>query len=230
METITSKENNSNNKYVVFLDLDQTLADSISGKSLVKEAYRRGLISNSNLIKAIINSLLFKLKLRDPIRIIDSMISWVKGISESTLAEMCTVVFREVILPAVYNDARLEIRDHQAKNAKIVILSSALDGVCNLMAQELKLDDVLCSILEVKNGILTGQPVGHICFGAEKAVRLMEYCRDNSFAPSEAWYYGDSVSDIPPLSAVGHPVCINPDKKLKRAAIRNNWKILSWKN
>jgi HAD superfamily hydrolase (TIGR01490 family) len=230
METIFSQENSTRHNYVVFFDLDQTLADSISGRSLAKEAYRKGLMSNLNLLNAILNSILFRLKLRDPLKIIDSMVSWVKGIPENVMDEMSKSVFKQTILPSIYNDARAEIIIHKAHNARVVILSSALEGVCLEMAKELSMDEILCSALEADNGIMTGRPVGHICFGEEKAVRLKEYCRNNSFLAMEAWYYGDSVSDIPPLSAVGHPVCINPDKQLKRVAIRKCWKILNWKN
>jgi HAD superfamily hydrolase (TIGR01490 family) len=230
METIFSQENSPSHNYVVFFDLDQTLADSISGKSLAKEAYRKGLMSNLNLLNAILNSILFRLKLKDPLKIIDSMVSWVKGMPENVMDEMCKSVFKQTILPSIYNDARAEINIHKAENAKVVILSSALKGVCQEMAKELSMDDVLCSALEADNGIMTGRPVGHICFGEEKAVRLEEYCRNNRFATSEAWYYGDSFSDIPPLSAVGHPVCINPEKQLRQVALRKSWKILNWKN
>jgi HAD superfamily hydrolase (TIGR01490 family) len=230
MGTIFSQESSARYNYVVFFDLDQTLADSISGKSLAQEAYRKGLMSNLNLLNAILNSILFRLKLKNPLKIIDSMVSWVKGIPENVMDEMCKIVFRETILPSIYNEARTEISIHKAENAKVVILSSALKGVCLEMAKELSFDDVICSSLEAEKGIMTGRPVGHICFGEEKAVRLKEYCRNNGFTASEAWYYGDSLSDIPPLRAAGHPVCINPEKRLKRVAVRNGWKILSWKN
>jgi len=230
METTFSEANNQPHKYAVFFDLDQTLADSISGKSLAKEAYRKGLMSNRNMLNALLNSILFRLNLRDHLRIIDSMVSWVRGIPENVIDEMCKDVFIDSILPSVYNDARSEIRMHRAGNARVVILSSALKGVCQEMARELALDDVICSTLEAEKGIMTGRPVGHICFGAEKASRLKEYCTNNNFVLSEAWYYGDSASDLPPLNVVGHPICINPDKQLKKVALRNNWRILNWKN
>jgi len=45
----------------------------------------------------------------------------------------------------------------------------------------------------------------------------------------DAWYYGDSISDLPVLKTVGFPVCVNPDKKLIKAAKENSWKICYWK-
>jgi phosphoserine phosphatase len=45
----------------------------------------------------------------------------------------------------------------------------------------------------------------------------------------DAWYYGDAIIDQPALSIVGHPVCINPDHKLKRVAEKNKWTVNNWK-
>ena len=109
-----------------------------------------------------------------------------------------------------------------------MILSSALTTICRQMAENLNIDDIICSGLEVKNGYMTGRPLGHLCFGEEKAVRLKRYCEIFNFSLSEAWYYGDSISDLHALSVVGNPVCVNPDKKLKKAAKRRGWKIVLW--
>jgi HAD superfamily hydrolase (TIGR01490 family) len=230
METIFSKDNNIRENYFAFFDLDQTIADSISGKSLANGAFRKGLLTTHDLINAIIASIQFRLKLRDPIKIIDEMVNWVKGIPENSLADLCSEISKEVIIPSIYKEAISEIEFHKSKNARIVILSSALTFVCHELAVYLKIDDVICSELEVRDGYLTGKPVGHICFGEEKAVRLQEYCIINNSPQSDAWYYADSISDLPALKEVGNPVCVNPDKKLKKTAIEKNWKILKWKN
>jgi len=92
------------------------------------------------------------------------------------------------------------------------------------------MDDIICSDIEVKNGYLTGRPRGRLCFGEEKKSRLREYCEKNNTKTSDAWYYGDSISDLPALSSVGNPLCVNPDKKLKKAAHKRGWKTLRWHN
>jgi HAD superfamily hydrolase (TIGR01490 family) len=228
METISSKENNVSKNYIAFFDLDQTLTKSISGKELVKSAYRKGLISNYDLMNAIFLTVSFRLKFKDPLKIIEAMLGWVNGISEKTLAGLCSQVFLEVILPSVYAEARSEIEFHRTRNAKVVILSSALTQICQAMVKNLNFDDYICSDLEVKNGNFTGRPIGRLCFGEEKAARLMEYCMNDNCSPSNAWYYGDSISDLPVLNAVGNPICVNPDRKLKKTAIKRNWQIRYW--
>jgi HAD superfamily hydrolase (TIGR01490 family) len=228
METISLKDSADPKNYIVFFDLDQTITKSISGKELAKGAFRKGLLTHWDLVKAIVLSLLFRFNLKGQLKIIDDMVSWVKGIPEKTITDLCYEVFHEVLLPSVYSGARSEIEFHRSKNAKLVILSSALTPICCEMAKSLRMDDILCSELEVMNGFMTGRPVGHLCFGSEKAVRLNEYCRINNFAPTDAWCYGDSISDLTALEAVGNPVCINPGRELKNIATKRGWKILKW--
>jgi HAD superfamily hydrolase (TIGR01490 family) len=228
METIFSRESNSNFNYIAFFDLDQTLAKSISGRSLAREAYKKGIMKNRDLVRAVILSVLFRLKLKDPSEIIDKMVSWVKGLPEKILKDLCYDVAHEIIIPSVYEEAKNEINFHKSANAKVVILSSALKDVCREVAIYLNLDDIICSELEIKNGYLTGQPVGHLCYGEEKGTRLKAYCKIYNCPPTEAWYYGDSFSDLSALIAVGNPVCVNPDNILKQTAIKRGWKILSW--
>jgi HAD superfamily hydrolase (TIGR01490 family) len=216
--------------YVAFFDLDQTIAGSVSGKVLYREAFSKGLVTRWDLLKAVLLSISFKLKLKDPREIIDKMVSWVKGIPEMTMDNLCYEVSIKEIIPYVYKDARVEIENHKRENAKVVILSSTVTSICQEMAKNLGMDDIICTKLEVRNGNLTGLPVGHICYGEEKAIRLKAYCEKYSFSPADAWYYGDSMADFHALNSVGNPVCVNPDKKLKKKARNRGWKVVSWNN
>jgi len=229
MGTIISGDKIVQSKYVAFFDLDHTLTNSISGKALAIGAYRKKWLSSFDLLNAIWLSLLFRLRLRDELEIINSMVSWVKNIPERDYIELCLEIFNDEILPSTFKEARAEIEIHRANKARLVILSSALKPICEAMSTDLKIDDILCSDLEVKNGFMTGRPLGQLCFAEEKAKRLISYCIANGFTQSEAWYYGDSISDLPALKVVGNPVCVNPDNKLKRKATGYGWPIRLWK-
>jgi len=228
MEIISSKEGNRDKSYLAFFDLDHTLISAVSGKELTLGAYKRGLMKNADLMTAIFLSLLYKFRFVDPGKAINKMGRWVKGVTVEDLEKLCAGITEEVLIPSIHKQAREEIRIHKDKNAGLVILSSTLTPVGNIMSEYLGMDDILCSELEAVNGILTGLPVGAFCFREEKVVRLKQYCEKNNSKLKDAWYYGDSISDLPALSIVGHPVCINPDKKLERVARKNGWKIYYW--
>jgi HAD superfamily hydrolase (TIGR01490 family) len=230
METTFSKENHTPEKYIVFIDLDRTITSVISGRALARVALREGLMKPRDLINALYLSSLYKFRLKDPLLIIRNMTSWVKGIPEKSIIDLCNVVSREIILPGVYEEARGTIRSHKEKGARIVILSSSLSYLCREIADNLGIDDIICSSLEVRDGYLTGLADGTHCYGKEKADRLTEYCKKRNAVISDSWYYGDSESDLPVLALVGNPVCVNPERKLKRAALKRGWQILYWKH
>jgi HAD superfamily hydrolase (TIGR01490 family) len=228
METTSSKDNNNRKSYIAFFDLDRTITKAISGKELAKSALRKGFLSYTNLFFALNSSLAYKLSLKEEQKIVNEMVRWVKGLTEQTLSDLCTGIIEKAMLPSVYEEARMEIKSHKEKNGRVVLLSSALIPICHEIVLNLEMDDFVCSDLETVNGLLTGKPVGKLCFGPEKAVRLKSYCEKHNSDPSDAWYYGDSISDLQVLSAVGNPVCVNPDKRLRKEAVGRNWKILSW--
>ena len=58
------------------------------------------------------------------------------------------------------------------------------------------------------------------CKGEEKVKRIQNWLASKNIQPDYAasFAYGDSKSDLPMLRLVGHPVQVNPKKKLKKAA------------
>jgi HAD superfamily hydrolase (TIGR01490 family) len=230
MARIFSEKMKNEMNYAAFFDLDKTLIEEISGNALVRTAWKKGLISRTDLLRAFYLYLLFKLRLRDPLDIIENMVGWVKGKSESEMEELCRYVSREILLPSVYREAVTEINIHKAKGVKVIILSSALTSICSLISENLGMDGYLGSSLQAKDGYLTGKPSGRLCYGKEKLNRLTGYCSANNINHSEVWYYSDSISDLPVLLSVGNPVCVNPDRELTKEAMKRGWKILLWKN
>jgi HAD superfamily hydrolase (TIGR01490 family) len=228
MGTITSENNIKGKSYIAFFDLDDTLIRANSGKLLVRGAYDKGMMSLSDLIKALWLSFLYKFRLMNSEKIIAGMFKWLDGMSEKSLIDLSSEVFENHLLHAIPEEARSEIRMHKDKNAAVVILSSALSSVCQAVAAHLEMDDYICTHIETDGGKCTGRPDGKICFGNEKVSRLKEYCEKNNSKVTDAWYYGDSISDLPVMQIVGNPVCINPDKKLLKEANKNSWKIYLW--
>jgi HAD superfamily hydrolase (TIGR01490 family) len=216
------------NKYAVFFDLDRTLISEISGRAIVRIAWDNGLITWLDLFRAVILYMQYLLKLKDPLGIIGDMVSWTGGKAEREMKEICNIAFSELLMPSLHVQAREEIKTHKHNGAKVMLLSSALNYICEPMAVSLDLDGHLSSALMVRDGYFTGLPEGSLCFGKEKLDRLTGYCIAENIDPADAWFYSDSISDLPVLMSVGHPVCVNPDRRLRAEARRRAWKILSW--
>jgi HAD superfamily hydrolase (TIGR01490 family) len=211
--------------YIVFFDLDKTIISINSGSLLVKLAYKRGLMSTLNLLNAILQGYLYKFNLRDTTIIISKMGTWVKGLDQKVIEEFSRDIVNNYLKFKIRPEIIEEINFHKQNNAGIVILSSAIYPLCEAISNSLDIDEIICTTLESENGILTGAPVGKFCFGEEKRERLLSFCKEKNYNPSEAWYYADSISDLAAFEAVGHQVCVSPDRKLATVATKRGWKI-----
>ena len=47
--------------------------------------------------------------------------------------------------------------------------------------------------------------------------------REHGVDLRQSWFYSDSVYDTPLLSAVGHPVVVNPDPRMVFMAAARRW-------
>ena len=84
--------------------------------------------------------------------------------------------------------------------------------------------------------------LGHLFHPAVRRAVLLEHgCEKthNDFMRNElaeqdidlakSWFYTDSVTDLPLLERVGHPVVTNPDPLLYRRAVQRRWPVRFFK-
>lgn len=212
--------------YIAFFDLDKTILCINSGPVLVREAYRSGLMSTADLLHAIYLSWLYKFNLKDTAMIISGMGKWLKGLTVAEVIELSEHVVNKYLVDSIRPEIISEIKFHREHNAEIVILSSVMIEICRPLGSHLGADNFICTEMQVADGVLTGLPEKNFCFNDEKRVRLKEYCEVRNYNLSEAFYYGDSISDFPALEVVGHPVCVAPDRKLSGIAHERGWKVI----
>lgn len=215
-----------NHSYLAAFDLDKTLLSVNSSRLLVRESRRHGYMSKKDFRQAIYYSIVYKFDLKDPQEIVLSMLQWIKGIKESEVRDLILNNAIPELLNLIRPEMLDEIAYHRDNNARIIILSSAMSYLCDPIAKHLEMDDVVCSALEVKDDLFTGNAVGKLVFGPEKEVRVKQYCEENDFPLETAWYYGDAFTDRFALQAVGNAVCVKPEIKLGWMAKRKGWKIL----
>lgn len=213
--------------YVAFYDLDHTILEDNSATHLVHEARRRGIMSGRRFRHAVWLSILYKLNIGNSTKMIIRMLSWLRGLREDEIDQLCVDVFSEFIVTKIRSEILDTIKEHRANKGAVVLLSSASEPICRQVRNYLKMDDLICSKLESVNGILTGKTQGKLVYGKEKANRLIEYCKSKDYRQGDAFYYGDSYTDEYVMKEVGHPVAVDPDKRLLRTALHHNWKIIA---
>ncbi|MEU1290592.1 HAD-IB family hydrolase [Kitasatospora sp. NPDC005856] len=104
---------------------------------------------------------------------------------------------------------------HQAGGAAIVLVSGSFLAPLDPIARDVRADHVLCTRPEVRDGELTGRILGAPMVGSGKAAAVRStMARYPYLDPADCYGYGDHVSDLPMLSAVGHPVVVGPNPDL----------------
>ena len=217
-------------RYVAFFDLDNTILKINSGEALLRRAYKNGLLSIRKLIHAYYLAILYRLKLIDPSAIIEKLNGWLAKSPVNEIETLCTEIVEKDLIPAIRPEIINEIKMHKEQGADLVILSSAIASICFRLAKHLEMHSVICSELEIVNQQYTGRPIGRFCFRDEKLHRMNQYLHTHNYAREDSYYYADSIDDLPVLQAVGHPVCVNPDKSLEKIARVNHWIIQPWNN
>jgi phosphoserine phosphatase len=81
---------------------------------------------------------------------------------------------------------------------------------------------------EVVDGMYNGALAGPFCYGPGKVTAMEEIARWDGLDLAQCYAYSDSASDLPMLQAVGHPVAVNPDKKLARHARAHGWPMVNF--
>ncbi len=214
--------------YAAFFDLDETIISINSSKALVKRSHKTGLLGKRDLLRAVYQVFLYKYNLKDTLKIIHKMGDWAAGIKVEPFKKIISEIIENDLIPAIRPPIVEAVKHHKSKNAEIIMLSSAVSHICNPIARHLSFDHVICTVLEEANGIFTGRPVGKFCFREEKLNRLKAWCSEKNYPLEDVYYYADSIDDSPVFYQVGHPVCVSPDKKLKKLAAREGWPVKHW--
>ncbi len=90
---------------------------------------------------------------------------------------------------------RARLDHHRRRGDTTLIVSASLDVYLEVVAEELGIDGLACTRLEVVDGQVTGELAGPNCRGEEKVMRLRQLTADLGVADAELWAYGDSAGD-----------------------------------
>lgn len=213
--------------YAAFFDLDHTILSISSGRIMFRGSYDRGIIGRREVRKAFVINALYRIGLMSAGTAVDRWMKWYRGLDVDGVAPL-VAEWAEELIKYVREAARKEIAFHRDKGGMTVILSASPDFICDRMKEHLRMDDVICTVLEVADGRLTGSLKGEYCYGPEKLARVRRYCGERGLRMEEAYYYADSIADLPVLEAVGHPVCVTPSRALERRARRRGWRVARW--
>lgn len=212
-----------------FFDLDRTLMSGSSGAQFGRAAHRAGLVSRGQVVRWGIDHVRFRLRGatdRDTDALVALVNDLLRGVPERTLRRMLPDLL-EGILPRIYPEMVAEVRTHQDAGRPAFIVSAASNGVVELLARVLDMEGGIGTRYEVdSDGRYTGRLIGGLNYGELKVEPMRRFAADHGVDLATSWAYSDSISDLPMLELVGHPVAVNPDAPLARAAVERGWPVM----
>ena len=208
-----------------FFDMDKTLISENSGSLYMRYRYQRGEIGEMDLLKGIGAYLQYKIGMLDIRSWTKRMMVQFRGESEAALKEQAKQWFEEMVAPTIYPEAVELVRKHADQGHIVAIVSGATKFVVRPLAQRLGIEHMLYTRLEVEDGCFTGRVIEPICFEEGKIYWLQQLVEEQGIDLAKSWFYTDSITDVPLMDIVGHPVAANPDPLLYRVAVRRRWPI-----
>jgi HAD superfamily hydrolase (TIGR01490 family) len=211
-----------------FFDLDKTVIARASMVAFGKPLYRAGLLSRWLLLRALYGQLVYLYLGADEARMAkmrEAALRVTAGWSRDHIRSLVRETLEEVIEPIIFDEALDLIRFHQREGRKVFIVSASPEEIVDPLAQYLGVDDVIATRPKVdEHGRYSGE-VDFYSYGPSKVTAMEEAARRYGIDLAASFAYSDSITDEPMLSAVGHPVAVNPDRALARVAAEREWEV-----
>ena len=212
-----------------FFDLDRTLIRRSSVLALAPSFRARGLISRTDLAKSVFWQVLFVLRGASAERVrlaAEDGMSMLAGFSVAEMQQLVGDAMEPVLRPLVYAEPRRLVQRHRERGEKVYVVSATLQEIVEHIAEDLGFDGAIGSTCEIVDGVYTGKSLRAHGEGKAEALRDLAVAQELDLEASTA--YSDSYTDVPFLEAVGFPVAVNPDRRLRRIARLRGWPTLAF--
>ncbi len=227
--TVSMKPQSPPVSIAAFFDMDHTVLSGSSGKLYFRYAIREGRIRPRQWPGLLYHIGRYLLGAVDFPHLIAKVLVQTAGVDEAEVWRTNAAFFDAVLKQHITGKARERIAWHRSQGHRPVLVSAATMYVVRPVAEELGLGDAfLATRLAVVSGRLTGALDGQPCYGAGKATLAQAYAAAHDIDIRQSFFYSDSYSDMPLLEAVGHPIAVNPDRRLAQAAKRRGWPALEF--
>ncbi|RMH79861.1 MAG: HAD-IB family hydrolase, partial [Actinomyces sp.] len=209
-----------------FFDLDRTLLPGASGPIISEVLRERGILAGSAIPGQGLLFGLFDLigETRPSMMLARQGVRLARGWSADALVEAGEEAARRLV-PLVQPYAREEMARHRRAGRLLVIATTSPVEVVAPLGAALGVDDVVATRYGRRDGVFDGTVDGHFVWGEGKLAAVTEWARSHGVELERSWAYSDSWYDRPLLSAVGHPVAVNPDPRLAAYALLRRWPI-----
>jgi HAD superfamily hydrolase (TIGR01490 family) len=149
-----------------------------------------------------------------------------KGVSRDRLFSLGEEYCERILVAHLFPRAVELIEANREAGIEPVLVTGSPDFIVAPLARQLGIVEYAANRFVFSRGRATGRLAEPVMAGDEKAVWCAEYAATHDMDLSDCWGYADSHYDTAFLAALGHPVAVNPDRRLRAAALSRQWPVL----
>jgi HAD superfamily hydrolase (TIGR01490 family) len=149
-----------------------------------------------------------------------------KGVSHDRLWELGEEYCDRVLMRHLYPRAIEMLEANRAVGIEPVLVTGSPDFLVAPLASRLDIHHFAANRLVYSRGLATGRMLEPVMAGSEKSAWCEDFAAQRRVDLAGCWGYADSYYDLPFLCALGHPVAVNPDRRLFAAAHNRKWPIV----
>jgi len=212
-----------------FFDLDNTLVRGSTLYFLGRAMYQRGFFTKADISKFVVANVRFRLTGTEKPEVIarfqKAATDFIGGHDVNDIYTIGESVYDDYVSPALINGTIELAKQHLKEGAEVWLVTAAPEDMAKLIGERLGFTGAIGTKVRIENGKYTGDLIGKILHGTEKARAVRELAAERGFSLSNCHAYSDSASDFPLLQSVGTPHAINPDARLRIKALAEGWQM-----
>jgi len=215
-------------RVAAFFDVDNTIVRGASAYHLARELRRRRFFGLRDILFAMRHALAYALygeNLRRIAAIKERALRLIAGRSVAEIISVGEEVYDEMLGLRIFPGTRALLQSHLDAGHEVWLVTATPTEISDLLARRLGATGALGTRVEALDGYYTGRLEGTMLHGAGKELAVRALAADRGIDLASSYAYGDSVNDVPVLSAVGHPCAINPEPRLRAHAAEAGWPV-----
>jgi putative phosphoserine phosphatase/1-acylglycerol-3-phosphate O-acyltransferase len=213
-------------KVAACFDYDGTIISGYSAMAFYNKRLRERDIGLTELAKMTWASVRGVSTEREFAELLDLSLAAYRGKTPDELLDLGKALFKNEIAGRVHTEVWELVEAHHQMGHTVVLASSATRFQVEPMAKDMGAQHVLCTELEVVDGVVTGHPAGAPLWGLGKARAVRALAAQHNLELSASFGYSNGDEDVMFLESVGHPVAVEPQRGLTDEAARRGWPVL----
>ena len=224
---------------IAFFDVDNTLTRGSTLYFLGKGMYERGFFTKRDIGAWVLANIRFRMTGTEKSEVIarfqKSATDFIAGHKVDEIRKIGEEIYNEFVSPSLWEGTMVIAQRHLIAGDEVWLVTASPQDFAELIAKKLGFTGALGTQTETKDGKYTGNLIGPLLHGKEKASAVIKLTNERKINIKECFAYSDSHNDLPLLNTVGHPNAINPDAKLRIISFSSGWPVhdfrrLRWVN